>query len=129
VTDGASLIAALVAILVGGFSSVVRYSISVLLGGRGSVPWAVLVVNVAGSAIGGVALGLTEAGMISTDLRLIVLGGLAGGLTTFSTWSVETVELAQRGRWLRASISVGLNLVIGVAVAAGCWAGAWALLR
>ena len=46
-----------------------------------------------GSAIGGVAVGLATTGVISPDLRLILVGGFAGGLTTFSTWSVETIQL------------------------------------
>jgi len=122
--DTSAVIATLVAVAAGGVASVLRYSVSVLFArfaGRGTVRWAVLTVNVIGSALGGAVLGLAQAGALSADLRLVLLGGVAGGLTTFSTWSVETVELALSGKWYRAALNVGLNLVIGLTVATGAW--------
>ena len=80
------------------------------------VPWAVLVVNVAGSFIGGVLIGATTG-----DLRVILLTGFCGGLTTFSTFSVETVQLVMARRVRTAALSVAANLVLGVGAAAlGC---------
>jgi CrcB protein len=119
---GTTFAVALAALLMGGLAAVARYGITLALAGRGSFPWAVFTVNVIGSAIGGAAVGLAEAGSISSDLRLVLLGGLAGGLTTFSTWSVETVQLVLDGRWRTAVTSAALNLVVGVCVAAGAWA-------
>ncbi|PRY68157.1 camphor resistance protein CrcB [Glaciihabitans tibetensis] len=119
--DGSMVLVAAAAVLCGGVASVLRYLVSVLLGGRGTLQWAVLVVNVVGSALGGAVLGLAESGVISTDLRLILLGGVAGGLTTFSTWSVETVELALTGKWFRSALNVGLNIVLGSLVATAAW--------
>ena len=78
-----------------------------------AVPWAVLAVNVLGSFVGGVLIGATTG-----DLRLILLTGFCGGLTTFSSFSVETVQLVLEGRARRALVSVGLNLVLGVGAAA-----------
>lgn len=118
---GPTVLTAIAALVAGGGASVVRYLVSVLIGGRGSLQWAVLTVNVVGSAVGGAVLGLAESGMISTDLRLILLGGVAGGLTTFSTWSVETVDLALTGKWGRAALNVGLNLLLGGTAAAIAW--------
>jgi CrcB protein len=76
-------------------------------------PWAVLVVNVAGSAIGGVLVGLA----VTADLRLILLTGLCGGLTTFSTFSVETVQLVLEQKARAALVSVAANLVLGIGAA------------
>jgi CrcB protein len=105
------------AALVGGAAAVVRYLVSLAYATRSGLPWAVFTVNVVGSAIGGVAVGLATTGAISPDLRLILVGGLAGGLTTFSTWSVETIQLIME-RKLRAALgSVILNLAIGLAAA------------
>lgn len=77
---------------------------------------AVLLVNVAGSALGGAVLALT-----SGDLRLILLTGFCGGLTTFSTFSVETVQLVMDGKARLAAISVIANLGLGIGTAAAIY--------
>jgi CrcB protein len=79
----------------------------------------VFTVNIVGSAIGGVAVGLATTGVISSDLRLVLVGGVAGGLTTFSTWSVETIQLLMEGKLRTALGSIILNLAIGLAAATG----------
>jgi CrcB protein len=117
----------LVAIAAGAIASVVRYLVTLAYRGRGSLPWAVFTVNAVGSAIGGLSIGLATTGVISTDLRLVLVGGVAGGLTTFSTWSVETIQLVVEQKWRRAVASVALNLVVGLAAAAGGYLLALAL--
>jgi len=94
-------------ILAGALGSVVRYAVS-LVGG----PWSVLIVNVIGSFIAGMAIAL------SGDWQLIVATGFCGGLTTFSAFSVTTVELAMKGRWAAVSSAIIGNLLLGVAAAA-----------
>ena len=76
-------------------------------------PWAVLVVNVAGSFVGGLLIGATTG-----DLRLILLTGFCGGLTTFSTFSVETVQLVMEKKVRTALLSVAANLLLGIGAAA-----------
>lgn len=100
----------------GGVATVVRYLVSRMLAGvsrEESFPWAVLVVNALGSAAGGVVLGLAQNAEVSEELQLIILTGVCGGLTTFSTFSVETIQLITHGRWGLAGLNVGSNLVIG----------------
>ena len=83
-------------------------------------PWHILVVNTVGSTIGGAVLGLQSVGVISPEWSLILLTGLCGGLTTFSTFSVETVQLVlRRPRWL-AVINLVANLGCGLGAA---WLG------
>jgi fluoride exporter len=101
------------AIAAGALGAVIRYGLSLVV----RAPWAVLAVNVAGSAIGGALLAIAP-----DDLQLVLLSGLCGGLTTFSTLSVETVQLAEEGRVRTAVLSVALNLVLGVAAAASGYA-------
>lgn len=100
------------AVLAGAVGAVLRY-----LAGRAFArprfPWAVLLVNVVGSAIGGIALAVAP-----PDLQLIVLGGFCGGLTTFSSLSVETIQLIQDRRTGAAALSVAANLVLGIGAAA-----------
>lgn len=111
--------AVVAAVLVAGaIGAVARYGVSRALASRPGFPWAVLVVNVVGSALGGVVLGLAEAGGLSAEWRLILLTGFCGGLTTFSTFSVESVQLLLEGRARVAVGSVAANLVLGVGAAA-----------
>lgn len=100
----------------GGGAAVARYLVAVWFGVDGRFPWAVLVVNVIGSALGGAVLALGST--LSADMQLILLTGVAGGLTTFSTFSVETVQLVLDGRGRVALLNVGVNLGAGLAVAA-----------
>ena len=108
----------------GAIGALLRYGVSSTFARMPArLPWAVFIVNVAGSLVGGIVLGLVQAGVISHDLRLILLTGFAGGLTTFSTLSVETIQLVMIGRWRSAVVSVVANVVLGVgAVALGCCA-------
>lgn len=107
-----AVVAAVLAAGAGG--AVIRYLVSRALAGRGGFPWAVLLVNMVGSAIGGTVLGLAIRGDVSGDIRLIIVTGLCGGLTTFSTFSVETLQLVLDGRARVAALSVGANLLLGV---------------
>jgi CrcB protein len=126
---------ALIVVVSGGLAAVLRYAVTLFVASReqGSwlrrFPWAVLIVNAVGSLLVGSAAGFAAAGAVSADLRLVLITGIAGGLTTFSTFSVETVELLRSDRWRSALTSVALNLVIGIGLAAlGYW-GASALVR
>ena len=76
-------------------------------------PWAVLVVNAVGSFVGGALIGTTTG-----DLRAILLTGFCGGLTTFSTFTVETVQLVMEKKVRTALLSVAANLVLGIGAAA-----------
>ena len=115
-----SVLIVVVALVAGALGAVLRFATSTLLASRARLPWAVLAVNTAGSLVGGIVIGLVQSGAIGADARLIVLGGFAGGLTTFSTFSVEAVQLAMDGRWRTAVSSVLANLILGLAA---CVAG------
>jgi CrcB protein len=111
----AAVVAATVA--AGGAAAVIRYLVSRSLARVSDAegfPWAVLVVNVAGSAVGGVVLGLAQHAGVSSELQLVLLSGVCGGITTFSTFSVETIQLFTAGRWRAAALSVGANLLLGI---------------
>ncbi len=99
------------AVAVGGaLGAVLRNLASVGLAGRGRIPWGVLVVNVGGSFIAGLALGLP----LDPTTKLIVLTGFCGGLTTFSTLSVDTLQLVLDGKRRAAAVSVLLNVALGI---------------
>lgn len=109
----------LVALIGGGaLGAGARYVIDGLLmrGRREAFPVGIVVVNVTGSFLLGL---LTGMGTVVGPVWLAILGiGLLGGFTTFSTVSVETVLLAQRGRRDWAWVNLLGTLVVAV-VAAG----------
>jgi CrcB protein len=111
-------------IVAGALGAAVRFGVAHVFAPRTVFPWAVLVVNVVGSALGGAVLALAMRDNVSADIRLIIVTGLCGGLTTFSTLSVEAIQLTQDGHWRTAVASIAANLVVGI----GCAAAAFALV-
>jgi len=108
-------------VIVGALAAAARYLVTRLFG-NSRFPWAVLVVNVVASGIGGAVLALSARAEISSDIQLIVLTGLCGGLSTFSTLSVETIQLVLEGKTAVAVRSVLANLALGVGAAAAAYA-------
>lgn len=113
---------AVAVIITGALAAVVRYLVSRAFASQTRFPWAVLIVNVLGSAIGGLVLGLAAVGGVDAGIRLILLTGLCGGLTTFSTFSVETIQYVMEGKWRVALASVAANLALGIGAAAAAYA-------
>lgn len=84
-------------------------------------PYGTLTVNVVGCALMGVLYVLFyERMVISTELRAGLLIGLLGALTTFSTFSIETLGLIENGEPLKAGLNTLLSVVLCLCV---CWAG------
>ena len=79
----------------------------------GSFPWGTLTVNVVGSLVLGLVTGATLAG---ADQRWQTLlgAGLCGALTTYSTFSYETLRLAETGARRRAAANVALSVSAGL---------------
>ncbi|MBL7489925.1 fluoride efflux transporter CrcB [Frankia sp. AgB1.9] len=91
-------------------------------------PWGTFTVNVAASLVLGLLTGAVTAGAASSRLALLVGTGLCGALSTYSTFSYETLRLAEDGSWLLAAANaLGSVLaafgaaVLGVAVARAVW--------
>ncbi|AZM63789.1 MULTISPECIES: fluoride efflux transporter CrcB [unclassified Streptomyces] len=89
-------------------------------------PWGTFTVNVTGSLVLGLLTGATAAGAAGSPLRLFLGTGLCGALTTYSTFSYETLRLAGTGARGYAAVnavaSVGAGL--GAAFAGAALAGA-----
>ncbi|MFE7766075.1 fluoride efflux transporter CrcB [Streptomyces sp. NPDC057438] len=91
-------------------------------------PWGTLAVNVTGSLVLGTLTGAVAAGAAGSHLQLLLGTGLCGALTTYSTFSYETLRLAQDGARVPAvanvvaSVTAGLGAVaVGLAVARALW--------
>lgn len=114
----------MVLVAVGGaIGSVLRYATSLAaahwLGDH--FPYGTLIVNLAGAFVIGLVQQIgTDALVIPDHLRIFLTTGMMGGLTTYSTFSYETVRLAESGAWTGA----WLNVVVTTAAAlALCFLG------
>ncbi|QOV33780.1 fluoride efflux transporter CrcB [Streptomyces ferrugineus] len=92
-------------------------------------PWGTFVVNVCGCLILGLLTGAVAAGAASTHAQLLLGTGLCGALSTYSTFSYETLRLTETGAGRYAvanvvvSVTVGLGAAfLGVSVAQAVWA-------
>ncbi|MGW0415340.1 fluoride efflux transporter CrcB [Streptomyces collinus] len=80
-------------------------------------PWGTFVVNVTGSLVLGLLTGAVSAGAAGPHLQLLIGTGLCGALTTYSTFSYETLRLTEAGAGLYAAANVVASLVAGLAAA------------
>jgi fluoride exporter len=107
----------------GALGSVARYAVSLGTArwlGAG-FPWGTLFVNVSGSFAIGLLAALVAADgrpLLGVDARAFLLVGALGGFTTFSSFSLETLELARAGAHGAAALNVALSLV-------SCLTGVW----
>ncbi|OLT31155.1 chromosome condensation protein CrcB [Actinomadura sp. CNU-125] len=83
-------------------------------------PWGTFAANVLGCLVLGVLTGAVVHGAASDPVRLLAGTGLCGALSTYSTFSYETLRLAESGARLLAAANVLVSVVAGIfAVAAG----------
>ena len=87
-----------------------------------SFPWGTFLVNVAGCALLGVVAGAVSGADGPGWLLTLVGTGFCGALTTFSTFSFETVRLVEEGTARVAAAYVGLSVAAGLSACALGWA-------
>ena len=101
--------------LAGALGTLTRYFVGL---GAGKVlgtafPYGTLIVNVAGCfLIAAVAHVATATTSISPTARLAIMTGFMGGLTTYSSFNLETTKLLQEGDWAAGLLNVGVTLVL-----------------
>lgn len=82
-----------------------------------SFPWGTLVINVSGSLIIGLVLGLVDRGALSSQARLLLAVGVLGGYTTFSTFSYEGLQMVQSGNYGSLLVYEATHLGLGLLAA------------
>jgi CrcB protein len=107
----------------GGLGSLARWSASSWVGNAfgQTFPWGTFVVNVTGSFVIGLFATLTGPEgrwLVPASLRQFFMLGMCGGYTTFSSFSLETLALAEDGQWFKAGANAALSLAF-------CLAGVW----
>ncbi len=107
----------LLVMLGGSLGAASRYGVGLLtarLWGTG-FPYGTLVVNMAGCFIIGLLFALADRSRLLTpDVRLLLITGYLGALTTFSSFSVETVNAARAGLTLQALTNILINNLGGL---------------
>jgi CrcB protein len=78
-------------------------------------PWGTLIVNVLGSLIIGFFATITGPDgriFVGSEVRQFVMIGILGGYTTFSSFSLQTLNLMNEGEWLYAGLNIGASVIL-----------------
>lgn len=93
--------------LIGGWAQDVSRSVG--------FPYGTLAVNLTGCFLIGVLSQMVERGFLDPQMRLFILVGMLGAFTTFSTFSLETINLLQDGELSRGFANLAANNLLGLA--------------
>ena len=103
----------------GGFiGSVLRYAVYLLFK-TNSFPLATLLVNITGSFVIGLIIGLSlmKGNLMNEQWRLFLATGICGGFTTFSAFSMENIHLLEEGKIIACLLYIGGSILFGLAAA------------
>ena len=112
----------------GAIGSVARYLVGIGSGKLFGInfPWGTLIINVTGSFLIGLFIGLFAIRWdASQTVRIFLTVGICGGYTTFSTFSLDTFYLMERGQ----AVAAGAYIVGSVALSVGALIGAMQVIR
>lgn len=121
-----SAIAIVIACVAGGLGATLRYLADTRISSRVGTgfPWGTFVINVSGSLLLGLVTSLAAEMIVDAQVRMAVGTGLLGGYTTFSTASVQTLDLLRAGRRVRAAVfAVGMLFASLCGAAIGLFLG------
>lgn len=107
-----------------GIGGILRYLVSSKINtlyGQ-SLPFGTLLVNASGSFIMGLLMTIilnkyTNDAHLTDQLKALLLTGLLGGYTTFSTFSIETINLLNNGKLTHAALNILLSVVLSIGLA------------
>ncbi len=95
---------------------VLRYLLSVVIQAKtmSIFPWGTLLVNIAGCFCIGLLFGIANKAGLSTEWKLFLATGVLGGFTTFSAFSLETIQLFRHEHYLPAITYITASIVLGL---------------
>lgn len=93
-----------------------RYLISLFMKEKllSSFPYGTLSVNIIGCFLIGIIFSLTEKNNIPSIWSLFLMSGILGGFTTFSAFSIETVNLLRDGQLIQATTYIVASVLLGI---------------
>ena len=101
----------------GGIGSMLRYATSLMFTSR-YFPYSTLAVNIVGSFIIGLVLGMSVRNeYFLSNWKLFLATGICGGFTTFSSFSAENMELLQTGKTVSALLYITASVALGILAA------------
>ena len=120
----------LVVLVAGALGSVLRFWLSKRWPAKpGQVPRGILVANLVGSALAGIFAGIGLLTLLPDSWMTAVIAGFCGGLTTFSTWAIDTVLSLEEGNRTVAFKNIGYTIAGSVLLFAITMIGTlWALI-
>jgi CrcB protein len=106
--------------LAAGVGAVARYAVDRAVQHRAGArfPYGTLLVNVSGSFLLGLLVGLAAHHGLGSSTGAVLGAGFAGGFTTLSTWAWESLALAETGSGTAAAVNVVGSLALGLAAGA-----------
>jgi CrcB protein len=109
----------------GGIGALIRYFVAGAIQSAAwpGYPWGIFVVNITGGFVMGLIVELSALKIsLTPEMRAFLTTGILGGYTTFSTFSLDSVLLIERGQYGTAAIYVvGSTLLSILALFAGLW--------
>lgn len=96
----------------GAMGSVCRYLISKMI--TSAFPWGTFSVNIIGSLLIGLLVGLSSRETISPEMKLLLVTGFCGGFTTFSTFANESFAMLKAGDAILAALYIGASVMVGI---------------
>ncbi|MDH6409781.1 CrcB protein [Aurantimicrobium minutum] len=111
----------ILAIIAGGVGAGLRYSATVFAPAKKEgFPVAIFVVNAVGSLLVGLFAALLANALVSPEVVFVLVAGFCGGLTTMSTFAVDSIERLRAGHWMVAGLNIVGSTAVGLlAVGAG----------